>query len=79
MWKTAVLVLSGALIGAVVATTTLNHASADPPPAWDRDVTRELVRAEEGQHKALEELVRVQHDQARALQDIARQLERCQR
>jgi len=80
MWKTAVLVVSAALVGAVGASVaTLNHASADPQPAWDREAVRELVRAEQGQQKALEELVRTEEHQARALQDITRQLERCTR
>lgn len=67
-------ILAAAAVGAVVA--NLGHAVAEPQPPWDRDMSRQVVRALEAQQQALENAARSQEQQARALNDISRALGR---
>lgn len=67
-------VLAAAALGAVLA--NLGHAVAEPQPAWDRDLSRQMLRALEAQQQALETSARSQEQQARALHDISRAIER---
>jgi len=67
-------ILAAAAVGAVLA--NLGHAGAEPQPAWDRDLTRQMLRSLEAQKKALESSARAQEQQARALHDISRAIER---
>ena len=69
-----ILVLAAALIGA--AATNFSRVSAESEPAWDRDLTRQLIRAQEGQEKALQAIVRAQEQQTRTLQELVRATER---
>jgi hypothetical protein len=66
--------VAAALLGAVLA--NLGQAVAEPQPAWDRDLSRQMLRALEAQQQALENSARSQEHQARALQDISRAIER---
>jgi hypothetical protein len=82
--QSLLLALAAALAGAALA--NLTTVSAEPQPAWDNDLVRQLVRAQQGQEKALEALVRsseqqtrAAEQQTRALENIARALEKCQR
>lgn len=67
-------VLAAAALGAVLA--NLGHAVAEPQPAWDRELSRQMLRSLEAQEKALEQSARFQEQQARALHDISRAIER---
>ncbi|MEY4576749.1 MAG: hypothetical protein RL701_1452 [Pseudomonadota bacterium] len=70
------LIVAAALAGATFA--NFARVSAEPQAAWDNDLARRLVSAEEGQEKALEALLRASEQQTRALDNIARAAERCQ-
>ena len=67
-------ILAAAAVGAVIA--NLGHAVAEPQPAWDRDISRQMLRSLEAQQQALENSARSQEQQARALQGIQRAIER---
>lgn len=67
-------ILAAGAVGAVLA--NLGHAGAEPQPAWDRDTSRQILRALEAQQNALENSARSQEQQARALQDISRAIQR---
>lgn len=67
-------VLAAAVLGAVL--TNLGQAAAEPQPAWDRDLSRQVLRALEAQQRALEASARSQEQQARALQDVGRAIAR---
>lgn len=69
-----ILIIASAVIGAAVA--NVSRVSAESEPAWDRDLTRQLVRAQEGQEKALQAIARGQEQQTRALQELVRATER---
>jgi hypothetical protein len=71
--KSVLSLLAAALIGAGLA--NLGSAAAEPQPAWDRDLTRQLIRAQEAQREALEASVRLQEQQVRALQELGRSVE----
>jgi len=74
MSRPVFLLLAAAVVGAVLA--NLGRAVAEPQPAWDREMVRQLIRAQDGQRDALEASVKMQEQQARALQELARTLER---
>jgi hypothetical protein len=65
---------AAAALGAVIA--NLGHAVAEPQPAWDRDLSRQMLRVLEAQQQALETSARSQEQQARALHDIRRAVAR---
>jgi hypothetical protein len=67
-------ILAAAAVGAVLA--NLGHAVAEPQGAWDRDMSRQMLRSLEAQQQALENSARSQEQQARALQDISRAIGR---
>lgn len=65
---------AAAVVGAAIA--NLGRAAAEPLPPWDRDLTRQLIRAQEGQREALEANLRLQEQQVRALGELSRAVER---
>jgi hypothetical protein len=62
--------------GAGVAIASLGRAAAEPQPAWDRDLSRQLLQTQEKQQNALEAMARSQEQEARALQELVRATER---
>lgn len=75
MTKLSLLSLFVAAFVAVIV-SSLGRASAEPQPAWDRDLSRQLLRAHEAQQNALEAMARSQEQQTRALQELVRATER---
>ena len=76
MRNSLVLMVAAALAGGLVA--HFSRAAADAPGV-DRYMVERLVRATEGQERALQELVRVHEAQTRVLQELSRSAERCAR
>lgn len=72
--RTVFLLLAAAALGALLA--NLGRAVAEPQPAWDRDLSRQMLRALDAQQQALENSARSQEQQARALHEISRAIER---
>ena len=72
--RSSLRIFAAAAVGAVLA--TLGHAGAEPQPAWDRELSKQVLRTLEAHEKALENSARSQEQQARALQDISRAIER---
>lgn len=71
---TLILVIAAAVTGAAVA--NFSRVAAEPESPWDRDLSRQLLRAQEGQEKALQAIARGQDQQTRALQELVRATER---
>ena len=63
-------------VGLGVAVANFSRASAEPQPAWDRDLSRQLLQTQEKQQSALEAIARSQEQAARALQELVRATER---
>lgn len=66
--------IAAAAVGALLG--HLGQAAAEPQPAWDRELSRQLLRALEAQQQALENSARSEEQQARALHELSRALER---
>lgn len=62
-----------------MAVASLGRVAAEPQPAWDRDLTRQLLQTQERQQSALEAMARSHEQAARALQELVRATEACRR